>query len=140
MLLNIQALQQTKNSTGKTRFVTGNYSWESGSTKINMTKLNWEPLEERRARIKLCILLKAKFGLVNIPLNHLQSNLSTTRRGNKGYTIPSSNINSHLYSFYPNTIRLWNSLPDNVKNCKTIESFKGQLEKTTVRATYRDQA
>ena len=31
------------------RFVTGNYKMETGNTRVNMNKLGWKPLQERRA-------------------------------------------------------------------------------------------
>ena len=87
------------------RFVTGNYRMETGNTRVNMNKLGWKPLQERRAGIKLNFFFKARMGLMDIPFDHLNINNNNSRR--KGtYAIPTSNVDSHLYSFYPNTIRL----------------------------------
>ena len=119
------------------RFATGNYKMESGNTKMNMKKLKWKPLEERRAQLKLNILFKAKHGLITIPLNiEKKSHIHNTRNNNQTYIIPSSNVDSHKYSFFPNTIRLWNALPDTIKNCNSSESFKNNLNKITLRSSY----
>ena len=88
------------------RFCTGNYRQEHGQTKINMQSLDWKPLEEHRAIQKLNILFKAKSGLMEVNVNHLKVNNNSTRRGGRSYALPQSNVNSHLYSFYPNCIRL----------------------------------
>ena len=53
------------------RFVTGNYTLIEGNTKKNMSLLNWHPLEERRARIKLFTLFKALQGSLEIPTTDL---------------------------------------------------------------------
>ena len=45
-------------------------------------------------------------------------------------------VDSHLYSFFPNTIRLWNNLPQETKACETIEDFKRSLEMQTLRDSY----
>ena len=118
------------------RFCTGNYKMEHGETKINMQKLNWKPLEEHRAIHKLNVLFKAKCGLMDVNVDHLKVNNNGTRRGGRAYAIPHSNVNSHLYSFYPNSIRLWNALPDAYKTCRTVDSFKDALGGLVLRSTY----
>ena len=117
------------------RFVTGNHALEPGNTAINMHKLNWKPLEERRAAIKVSLFFKAKLGKVEIPFDHLSLAPSQTRRPG-AYAIPSSNVNSHLFSFYPNTIRLWNSLPAEMRILDNADTFRNKLEKITLRSAY----
>ena len=101
-----------------------------------MNNLNWLPLEERRAHNKLKIFFKAKHNLIEIPFDHLMINKNSTRKGGRTYKLEHSNVNSHLYSFYPNSVRLWNSLPDSAKECSTVETFKNALDNLTVRSTY----
>jgi len=120
------------------RFVTGNYKFESGNTNLNMQKLNWKPLEERRAAIKLNLFFKGRTGGIDIPFNHLSLGPSQNRRPGT-YAIPTSNIDSHLYSFYPSTIRLWNSLPAEIKLSKNADAFKANLHKITLRSAYSSQ-
>ena len=93
------------------RFVTGNYTLAPGNTQKNMSSLNWAPLSERRARAKLITLFKAKSGIIELPLDDLKCRNSSTRSHKHNYFIPPSSVDSHLYSFFPNTIRLWNKLP-----------------------------
>ena len=124
---------------GAARFATGNYALEHGSAKTNMKDLGWVPLEERRAQIKLKTLFRARIGLINIPLQQLnipESFKYTTRQAAGSFAIPTSNVDSHLYSFYPNTIRLWNSLPDEGKSLPNVDSFGNYLGKITLRSTY----
>ena len=119
------------------RFATGNYNLTHGSTQENMNKLQLKPLEERRAINKLKILFKAKHGLIQIPTDHFKFNTYTMgRRRANLYTIPASNVNSHLFSFYPNTIRLWNWLPETGKLITNFEAFQSYLNDITIRAAY----
>ena len=75
-----------------------------------MSSLNWAPLLERRARAKLIILLKAKSGIIELPLDYLKCRNSSTRSHKHNYFIPPPFlVDSHLYSFFPETIRLWNN-------------------------------
>ena len=118
------------------RFVSGNYSLQNGPTKINMEKLKWKPLEERRAHSKLVLFFKAKHGLVEIPIEKLSLNSSIQTRRQGTYAIPTSVVDGHLYSFFPNTIRLWNSLPASAQKSKSADTFKSHLEKIVVRSAY----
>ena len=118
------------------RFVTGNYNLENGNTKMNMQKLAWEPLEERRAKNKVVMLFKARQNQISIPTNDLVFNTRGNRKNSQNYVIPSSNIDSHLYSFFPNTIRLWNLLPADVQECNDVDEFKNKLNKITLRSSY----
>ena len=118
------------------RFVTGNYTLIEGNTKKNMSLLNWHPLEERRARIKLFTLFKALQGSLEIPTTDLVPLDSKTRRKKHNFFLPQSNVDSHLHSFFPSTIRLWNSLPMSIKACETPTSFKNSLISHTIRSRY----
>ena len=111
------------------RFATGNHDRTHGSTARNLAILEWPTLKERRAKIKLKILHKAKLGITDIPLSDLISNSITTRRSSTDYRIPQSRLDSHKFSFYPSTIRLWNSLPPNLKNVTDSDSFSRALNK-----------
>ena len=94
-----------------------------------------KPLEERRAAIKLNIFFKAQQGLVEIPIDHLKCDRVSARRAGS-YSIPHSSVDSHKFSFYPNTIRLWNDLPTECKQARCAVSFKNYIDKTTLRAAY----
>ena len=106
------------------RFVLNRYDFTEGSTVRNFRELNWPTLAERRARIKLKILYKARNGSIHIPSDILKPVSSLTRRNHLHYTIPQSEVNSHLFSFYPITIRMWNSLPRHIKISTSLNSFE----------------
>ena len=86
------------------RFVTGDYGRESSVTTM-LDELEWPPLQQRRRELKLTLFHKAYNNDVdiNIPL------AINTRSASHKFLIPSSRTNHHLYSFYPSTVRMWNS-------------------------------
>ena len=119
------------------RYVTNNHALVEGNTAKNMASLNWVPLEERRARSKLFLLFKARSGDVDIPTHDLQVSSRSNRTSTlSNFLIPHSSVNGHLYSFYPSTIRLWNSLPLEFKTSPTLEKFKTNLNSISIRTSY----
>ena len=114
------------------RFVTGNYKMETGNTKFNLDSLEWPTLEERRLQTKLTIFQKARLKLIDIPTDHLTFKNRQTRRGGDGQTYQrfTSNVDSHIFSFFPHTTNLWNQLPLEVRLSNDIEVFTSEVIKT----------
>ena len=117
------------------RFVKNDYRYTSSPTQL-MDGLGWVPLAERRAQAKVKVLYKANNNMLHIPLNHLVLNKSSTRRAGENYLLPRSNTDTHLHSFYPNTLRLWNFLPKHIKSAATLESFTNELDNVKLRCSY----
>ena len=102
---------------------------QSGNTLVNLEKLNWPTLEERRLQTKLTIFQKARLNLIDIPVKHLKETTRSTRQFGDGlsYFKEFSDINSHIFSFYPHTSQLWNHVPADVRTCDNLETFKSQI-------------
>ena len=101
------------------------------SSVTNMLQsLGWRSLADRRKDAKLCMLYKISNDLVGIPANKylIPSNTVTRKQHSFSYVIPHSRCNYHLYSFFPNTIRLWNSLPQHIVNKNSLDSFKSNIQ------------
>ena len=45
------------------------------------------------------------------------------------YALPYSSVDSHLHSFFPSTVRLWNPLAGEAKACESLSAFKAALDK-----------
>ena len=86
--------------------------------------LNWQTLKKRRALQKVKMFYKARQGLATLPIDNLPMN----KRKANSYLVPYSRVNAHLDSFIPSTIRLWNSIPENVRNSTTIAEFEEGLD------------
>ena len=96
--------------------VTNNYDFNTPSSVLTES-LQWPDLNDRRMKSKATILFKAITNEVVIPTHYLSTPPRTrhTRSSNMSFTIPHTSVNSHLHSFYPSAIRIWNNLPDTVK-------------------------
>ena len=116
------------------RFITGNHVLEHGNTKKNMMALGWPPLQERRAKIKLQTLYKIKNNIIHAPVDDLIP-LRTPRRP-FNYFVPQSTVDAHLYSFFPSSIRLWNSLPESIKASDSLSTFKSSISNYTLCSSY----
>ena len=114
------------------RFVTGNQVREHGNTDKNMKTLGWPTLKDRRSKLKLIMLYKINSDLIHIPRDELVVN----PRKPSNFLVPSSSVDSHLYSFFPSTIRLWNSIPVSCKSQPSLDTFKSSLGEITLPNVY----
>ena len=107
------------------RFVTGNYTFEHGQTEKNLTQLKWPTLQQQRLQHKVTLLYKIYKNIVHAPTSDLQP----APRNPLDFAIPQSSIDPHLHSFFPSTIRLWNSLPADTKLAPSLPTFSAALKK-----------
>ena len=118
------------------RFVFNQYSRHDRVTPL-LQKLEWVPLKERRARAKVTLFFKAehKPNLVDIPTNKLTKIQSCTRQ-HGDFFIPFARTDTYKFSFYMNTIRLWNKLPAAAKSATSLADFQRALSTHTLRGLY----
>ena len=97
------------------RFVTGNYSYETGSMTGILGQLKWESLKKRRKDNRLILLYKGLKGKASVPTDDL---IPKTRRCKNQHSMafqtPIANTDVYKGSFFPQTIRDWNALPDSL--------------------------
>ena len=81
------------------RFVTGNYSFETGSMTSILDQLGWESLHKRRKGSKLILLYKHLKGRASIPCDDLQP---LNRRGRNqhpmAFQVPYARSDIYKYS------------------------------------------
>ena len=88
------------------RFVTGNYVFETGS----MTGIL-----DRRKDSRLILLYKGLKGKARIPTDDLIPKTRRCRNQHSlAFQIPSASKEAYKSSFFPQTIRDWNDLPDSL--------------------------
>jgi hypothetical protein len=114
------------------RYVRNRYHNTSSVTEM-LHQLQWTSLEARRRQARLVLLYKISNNLVKIdptskliPPKRLSRNMH-----DRSFQIPASSTTLRRESFYPRTIREWNSLPANVATAESLETFKvfiSQLE------------
>ena len=80
-----------------------------------MDNLNGNPLRKMRKDNRLILLYKGLKGKARIPTDGL---IPKTRRGRNqhslAFQIPSASKDVYKYSFFPQTIRDWNDLPESL--------------------------
>jgi hypothetical protein len=95
-----------------------------------LENLKWQTLEERRTNARLTMLYKIKKNKeVNIEADHklIPTNRKLINTNSNCFQIPSCNSTTRKESFYPRTVRDWNTLPNSVTSASSVESFKRVL-------------
>ena len=115
------------------RFVNNNY-WPMASVTEMISTLNWETLENRRQKARLCMMYKAINGLVKISMDHCQPCTLTATRSFHGQNVlpPYCRTDVYKHLFFPATINQWNHLPRNVIESRSLQTFKQQIINQTV--------
>jgi hypothetical protein len=107
-----------------TRYTLNQYSYHS-SVSAMLQHLCWL---QRRNLASVTMLYKLQHQLVSISNLHYL----VPPRDHK-FIQPFSPTNYHLYSFFPRTIRLWNSLPNQVANSPDLDAFKSGAQLISLR-------
>ena len=97
------------------RFVTGNYIYETGSMTGILEQLKWESLKTRRKDSTLIMLYKGLKDASSIPTNDLVPPIRYTRNHHfLEFQTPLAGKDIDKSSFFPQTIKNWNSLTDSL--------------------------
>ena len=115
------------------RFVTNNYDPRASVTTL-LQDLNCPTLQHRRELAKLVMMYRITYHLIS--KYHLVTYLIPSRSGTRGHNIcylqPSTRVLAYQYSFFPNTIRLWNNLPQTLVSSGSIDIFRHSLTNTSL--------
>ena len=94
------------------RYVTGNYNFETGSMTKVLEQFKWESLKQRRKGSRLILFYKGLKSQANIPVDELKTPLRHTRNHHsEPFQVPYARTDAYRHSFFPETIRDWNTLP-----------------------------
>ena len=78
-------------------------------------KGKWGSLQKRRKDNRIILLYKGLKGRAKIPTDDLiPKNRRCRNQHSLAFQIPSASTNAYLHSFFPQTIRDWNELPDSL--------------------------
>jgi len=95
-----------------------------------LQELNWETLATRRKIARLSFMHKLSHNLTDFSVTaHLKPNYERRTRGSHDFKflVPRSKKDVFKFSFFPRTICEWNSLPDDIVNITSVNSFKSKL-------------
>ena len=109
------------------RFVHNNFN-RTASVTLMLNHLNWPTLELRRNQAKLHMFYKIINNLISVPHDHLIQSSTTTRGHSVRFIHLPARTNTYLHSFFPSTIRLWNTLPEHIVTSPDLDKFKALLE------------
>ena len=94
------------------RFVTRNYSRETGSMTGILEELKWEPFQKRRKDNRIILLYKGLKDKAKIPTADIIPKYRSCRNQHSmAFQIPSASKDVYKRSFNPQTIKDWNDLP-----------------------------
>lgn len=94
------------------RFVTADYSWDPGSMTGIISRLGWKSLRVRRKESRLILFYKGLKGQANVPVKNLVRLKPKGEMAHRHqFHVPFAKTDVHKFSFIPNTIRDWNSIP-----------------------------
>jgi len=124
---NIQLIESVQRRSA--RFTLNDYSPYNSVTNM-LTRLDWNSLENRRNELRLQMLYKIIHQLVDIDTNGLLSprpHYHSTRGHSHRFLQLPTRINAYSQSFFPKSIRLWNSLSDDIASLSDFNLFKQQV-------------
>ena len=107
-------------------FVMGDYRTTSSVTAM-MTELHWQTLQERRALAKAVMMYRIVNNLVDIPTTHLIPAAVTIRGHSQKFLVPYARTSTYRQSFFPDSIRTWNSLSQQAISSESLDAFKRSL-------------
>ena len=108
------------------RFVKNEYNQTASVTHL-LQQLNWPTLQERRAQAKVVMFYKIVNNLVAIPAPMVRQPI-VIRGYSHRYLVPFARTIVYQHSFYPDAIRLWNSIPPSTVLCDNADSFSQQVQ------------
>ena len=110
------------------RYVLNRYHNTSSVSEM-LQQFGWCTLQKRRENLRLCTIYKMHNSLVDF--NTSQYITPSTRLSRNShplcYTVPRSRTEQHLQSFFPRTVRQWNSLSTEAVMASTVEAFRHHL-------------
>jgi hypothetical protein len=108
------------------RFVMNNYTQSSSVTSM-LDTLQWSSLEERRGRCKAIMMNRIVNGLVAIPPSDLHPTSSAARGHTNRFMVPYAMTLIYKQSFFPDGIRIWNSLPQRAIDSTSLDMFRQEV-------------
>ena len=109
------------------RFIIANYSHHSSVTNM-LANLNLPSLEYRRTTSSIILFYKIIHNLINIPSSDLMPITSSTRGHHQRFQHIYARTSLYSNSFFPRTIRIWNSLPEDTIQQQSLSQFKLKLK------------
>ena len=109
------------------RFIMADYSRHSSVTNM-LANLNLPSLEYRRTTSSIILFYKIIHNLINIPSSDLMPITSSTRGHHQRFQHIYARTSLYSNSFFPRTITIRNSLPEDTIQQQSLSQFKLKLK------------
>ena len=111
------------------RWILSDYSYHS-SVSAMLEQLNWLPLVTRRTQQRLNLFYQIMHGEIGLSLpEYIHFTTRHTRHHHPFHLIVSpTNTTTYMTSYFPRTIREWNSLPPQLIELNTLATFSILIE------------
>ena len=100
---------------------------EPGAVTSIISNLEWESLEQRRAKARSVLMYKIVHNFVEIHAEYLLIPADSRTRGIAAFRNIYTRADVYRFSFFPRTIITWNSIPPDVRQASTIGQFQAGL-------------
>jgi hypothetical protein len=97
------------------------------------TTIGWTSLQERRAQIKAVMMYRVVNHLIFIPADSIPVPTISPRDNNISFLVPHATTTVYQAAFFPDTIRIWNTLPSEVVTAPSLDYFKLQMQAMAIR-------
>ena len=109
------------------RFVLNRYHYTSSVDNM-LRELEWPTLQQRREDMRLTMMYKLHNNVVPFPTQtYITPVIGSTRVHSGGYQVPYSRLEDHKQSFFPRTVRAWNTLPESIASAPSTDAFRRHL-------------
>ena len=122
----IQTLEMVNRRAARSVYKKSWYQRDVSPTAL-LQELEWPTLQERRQRLRLCMLYKILNGLIAVPPSRLKKPVRETRGHSKKLCVIGSTCEAVRNSFYVRTIPEWNSLNEQTVSASSLTNFKKEL-------------
>ena len=108
------------------RYVMNNFSSHASVSEMTTT-LGWPTLEQRRKIFRTVMLYKIN-NLVEVPTDGILVPSELQLRGHtRKFLQLQCSVNAFSYSFFPQAIKLWNHLPQELTELESLQLFRESL-------------
>ncbi|KAL8622504.1 hypothetical protein ACOMHN_034167 [Nucella lapillus] len=97
-----------------------------GTVTTLLQDLRWDTLKNRRSSTRLQMLYKINNKLVDLNKSNFYRQADGRTRGNRIYQ-KRVNHPAHFNSFFPRTLRQWNTLPPSATSAPSLETFRARI-------------
>ena len=108
------------------------YSKKYSSVTAMVNQLNWTTLQERRAQAKAVMVYRISNNLVDVPHTFLTPTVALRGHSSR-YLVPFTRTDIYRYSFFPDSIRIWNRLPQDLVQRTSLDSFRVGVQTVQLR-------